>query len=139
MESFVVNRDLLSILDPDLTPEEFYTRCLVFIKGHFEHVNVAYIECDPDQNSLRVKAYGNTTISNSVYSKLAVSFSDSQHPYNLSFRINHILQIDGEEISNQFKYFKVYSNVTKTKIHSLYPIHYKVFFFFNSIVKLNFI
>jgi len=125
LESFVVNRDLLSILDPDLTPEEFYTRCLIFIKGHFEHQNVAYIECDPDQNSLKVKAYGNSTLNNSVYTKLAVSFSDSQHPYNLSFRINHILQIDGKELSHQFKYFKVYSNVTKTKIHSLYPIHYK--------------
>ncbi len=125
MESFIVNRDLLSILDPDLTPEEFYTRCLIFIKGHFEHQNVAYIECDPDQSSFRVKAYGNSSLNHSVYTKLAVSFFDSQHPYNLSFRINHILELDGEEIAKRFKFFKVYSHITKTKYHSLYPIHYK--------------
>ena len=125
MDEFVVNRDLLNVLDPDLNLEEFYNRCLDFIKSHFNHKNASYFEFDHDQNSLGLRAISNKKLNQTVYSKLYISHLEENHPYNKAFSSEDISRLDGKKLKETFKYFKVYYSLTGTTNHFLYPIQYK--------------
>ena len=102
MDEFIVNRDLLDVLDPDLKLDEFYARCLEFVKGHFHHKNASYFEFDYDQNSFGLRGISNKKLNQTVYSKLYISYL-SEHPYNHAFLTQEILEIDGNLLKESNK------------------------------------
>ncbi len=124
MDEFIVNRDLLDVLDPDLKLDEFYERCLGFVMSHFHHKNASYFEFDYDQNSFGLRGISNKQLNQTVYSKLYISHL-SDHPYNQAFLTQEILEIDGNLLKESNKFFKVYIHITGMSYHILYPIQYK--------------
>ena len=125
MNSFLPNNEILEILDPDLSIEDFSYKSINYLKKILNHNKIGFFEYDNILNSLKLLSYGEIKVNKSVYKKLILSLNYETHPYYQSLKKNEIYIINNSSENEKYKYLKIYRHITDTEYHILFPILYK--------------